>query len=396
MFYLFYLDTKIKKNCYGCRACEQVCPVGCIKTTKDSEGFIYPSKIEDLCINCNLCKNVCPNYNSKKIDNYVSNIYMAINKDEKTLEKSSSGGVFSALVNLYCKENFMIFGVEFDNDFNVVHTYTSQKDNIAKYRKSKYVQSDIGDCYKKAEEFLKEDKYVLFTGTPCQIAGLKLFLKKDYKNLLCVDIVCHGVPSQKIFHRYIDYLQKKHKGHMQSFMFRYKSKHGLCFNSRNIKAVINNKVIIKNSDKDYFLKGYHNALFYRPSCYYCKYSSPYRVSDITMADFWGVEGLYPNENVHKGVSIILTNTIKGKLLIEDLKKEMKIVEVNKEYVINNNGQLNHSAKLHPKRELFYELLKTKTFDEAIRKCKLKPSFLRRSISNLIPKKMKKVLKRLIK
>lgn len=221
---MFYLETKNRSYCCGCRACEQICPKSCIIMNDDEEGFYYPIKDEELCINCNLCKSVCPNVNKDKLseDNgdfsFYPKAYMVIHKDESTLDNSSSGGAFSTIVETYCNENFIVFGVELDENLNAIHSYTETIAGIEKYRKSKYVQSDIGDSYKKAEEFLKVGKKVLFTGTPCQIAGLRLYLKREYDNLLCVDIVCHGVPSQKVFNYYLNYMQKKYKGVIKSYI----------------------------------------------------------------------------------------------------------------------------------------------------------------------------------
>jgi coenzyme F420-reducing hydrogenase beta subunit len=167
---------------------------------EDGEGFYYPVKNEDLCVHCNLCKEVSPNaYKDlllKPDETFNSKAYMAIHKDENTLFQSASGGAFSALVNAFCKNDFVVFGVEFDENLNAIHSYTKTIQGTEKYRKSKYIQSNINDSYKKAEKFLKEGKKVLFTGTPCQIAGLRLYLRRNYDNMFCVDIICRGLPSQ--------------------------------------------------------------------------------------------------------------------------------------------------------------------------------------------------------
>ncbi len=398
---LFYLEKQTKEDCCGCRGCEQICPTGCIYMVHDEEGFAYPNKDDEKCIDCGLCERVCPNVNHDSLSKPEKSLptplaYMAIHNDLKILNHSASGGVFSAIVNSYCKDNFVIFGVEMNDDFQVIHSYTETIEGVAKYRKSKYVQSDIGDCYSKAEEFLKAGKRVLFTGTPCQIAGLRLFLRKDYQNLFCVDLVCHGVPSQKIFDTYRAYLESNNKGELIAFGFRHKtlSKSGQ-WNSRNVKYAINNKNIIRNSLQDPFLRGYHSGLFYRPSCYECKFANAKRVSDITMADFWGVENLFPNEDVHRGVSVLLVNTQKGKQLVEEIGKEMRLEKVDLNYVISSNGQLNHPAKLHSKREIFFELMATKRFDKAVGQCIPKPSYVRRLASRLLSPRSKEMIRKVI-
>jgi coenzyme F420-reducing hydrogenase beta subunit len=399
---MFYLETGRKVDCCGCRACEHICPMNCIRMIEDEEGFYYPLKNDDLCTHCGLCEKVCPNVNKNKLSSSADKVfqpkaYMAIHRDETVLAESASGGVFSAIVESYCKDNFVVFGVEFDEKLHAIHSYSETIEGTDKYRKSKYIQSDINDSYKKVERFLREGKSVLFTGTPCQIAGLRLFLRKDYDNLFCVDLVCHGVPSQKVFNDYKDYLQKKYEGEIRSFTFRHKTHtNSKDWNSRNIKAVINDKTIVMNSQEDVYLKGYHSGLFYRPACYECKYANPNRVSDVTMADFWGVEKLYPNENVHKGVSVLLANTAKGQLLVQKMHKQMKLDKVDINYVIESNAQLNRPAKMHPKRDKFYRLIKTKRFDEAVDLCIPRPSLVRRVASKILPQGIKNVIVKLLR
>jgi coenzyme F420-reducing hydrogenase beta subunit len=255
---VFYLDTGNKEMCCGCRACETVCPIKCITMIEDKEGFYYPLKQNDLCINCGLCEGVCPSIHKEKIDHIASETipkaFLAINKDEKTVYNSASGGVFSAVVNAYCKDNYVIFGAQFDDQLRVIHSHVHSLDEIDKYRKSKYVQSNINDSYKKAEAYLKSGKRVLFTGTPCQIAGLRLYLKKEYEHLFCVDLVCHGVPSQKIFDKYIQYIEQKYKEKVTDFTFRHKTidKKG-SWNSKNVKLKTDKREVASSPNKDPYL-----------------------------------------------------------------------------------------------------------------------------------------------
>lgn len=400
---MFYLESNNKADCCGCRGCEQICPTNCISMREDEEGFKYPVKFEASCIHCELCKKVCPNVNKDNItksDEYDvdSEAYLAVQHDEAILDKSASGGVFSAIVDAFCEENSAVFGVEFDDNLNVIHSYIEGTKDINKYRKSKYVQSDIRHTYEEAEKLLKQGKKVLFTGTPCQIGGLKLYLRKEYHNLFCADLVCHGVPSQMIFDKYIECLQAKYKGKVSSYGFRHKTytaKNG--WNSKNIKVNIGKKIIVKNSQEDTYLRGYHSELFYRPSCYKCKYANPERVSDITMADFWGVEKIFPEEQLHKGVSVFLVNTKKGHELVDKLAKTMRIEPVEKEFVIRSIGQLNKAATLHPKRELFFRVLETQDFDKAIEQSipNPKPSLIKRILSKIFPNKVKVLIRKII-
>jgi coenzyme F420-reducing hydrogenase beta subunit len=397
---LFYLDSKNEEMCCGCKACEQVCPTDCISMIEDKKGFNYPFKNQEKCIECGLCEKVCPFVQKKKIDinfNGLPKAYYAANKNVDTLMASVSGGVFTSVIVTYCKEDFAIFGVQFDDRFKVIHSYSESIEEAKKYRKSKYVQSDINNSFKQAETFLKEGKKALFTGTPCQVAGLRLFLRKEYENLFCLDLVCHGVPSQNIFDKYIKYIEEKYKGKITDFTFRHKvlNKNGK-WNSKNIKVKVNNKDIIHKPNEDLYLKGFHGELFYRPSCYNCQYANPDRISDITMADFWGVEKLIPEDDVHKGISVILVNTPKGQEVLKGLTETMNIKEVSLDFVIESNAQLNRPAKKHLKYEEFFKHINSERFDDVVNKCIPKPPLIKSIASRILPNEVKKVIKKIIK
>jgi len=396
---MFFLETQNKADCYGCRACELICPTKCIRMCEDDEGFLYPVREDSECIRCDICRTVCPKANKSSFlgttDGFESRAFMAVHKDEEVLYKSASGGLFSAIVSSFCTENFAVFGVGFNEHFKAIHSYTETVLGTNIYRKSKYIQSDVNDSYEKVKKFLQKGKRVLFTGTPCQIAGLRLYLKQQYDNLLCVDLVCHGVPSQKVFDHYIDYLQDKHRGYLSSYEFRHKTNKSGTWNSRNVRAEVGNVVIVADALNDPYLRGFHNALFCRPSCYECKFANPSRVSDITMADFWGVESLYHEENVHKGVSVLLVNTPKGLLLMDELSKHMRIRQVDKTFIIENNSQLKNPTNRHPKRTEFFENLQTTRFDKLINRCVPKPLLIRRIASRVLSRKTKDFIKRLI-
>lgn len=397
---MFYLDSNDKEMCCGCQACKMICPTNCISMHEDERGFVYPKKDKELCIDCGMCEEVCPFIQKSRID-YDNNMefpkaYLAINKDEDILFNSASGGVFSAVTNTFCDDNFVVFGVQFDQSFNAIHTHTDSIEGTYKYRKSKYLQSDISSSYKEAEEFLKKGKKVLFTGTPCQIAGLRLYLGKDYENLLCLDLVCHGVPAQAIFNKYLNYLEFEHGGKVTGFTFRHKTvdEKGIR-NSRNVKMDIGSKEIIMNSKNDKYLRGFHNALFYRPSCYNCKYANPNRISDITMADFWGVDKLFPEEDVHKGVSVILVNTKKGQNIVKQLDSDMYLKETDLQYVVNRNTQLNRPTTKHKRYDDFFRIFDSMRFDEAVDHCIPEPSLIKKIASKILPLEVKRLIKSII-
>lgn len=191
-----------RQDCCGCAACAQRCPKQCISMKEDAEGFLYPTVDTEVCIDCGLCEKVCPELNSGR-ERQPQKVYAAINKDEKIRLGSSSGGVFTALAEQTIDEGGVVFGARFDENWEVVHAYTETKEGLTAFRGSKYVQSRIGNAYKDAERFLRNGRKVLFTGTPCLVMGLKLYLGRDYDNLLTVDFLCHGVPSPKAWRLYL-------------------------------------------------------------------------------------------------------------------------------------------------------------------------------------------------
>lgn len=392
-----YIKIKRKEDCFGCRSCEQICPKNCIEMEMDEEGFLYPSVNDNNCINCGLCESSCPIINKNKIINNKNKsmiAYAGINKDKDILYNSSSGGAFSAIVNSYCKNEFIVFGATYDENMNVIHDYAESLEDVSKFRKSKYVQSDINQSYIKVKQNLDKGKKVLFSGTPCQIAGLKMFLKKDYKNLLCIDLVCHGVPSQKIFNRYLEDIEDKLKDKVKNFSFRYKTKCKNLWNSKNIsfKLSNNDEFIIHNVRKSTFLLGFHNDLFHRPVCKECIFANSNRISDITIADYWNIGEKYPDLDVHKGVSLILINNEKSKSLVEEMKKYIELIETDINFAIKSNKQLNKPTEFHEKRSKFYTLIESTSFDKAIRKCIKQKPLYRRIISKTLSDKTKSNLR----
>lgn len=196
------IDIKDKKLCCGCNACVQRCPKQCISVQKDEEGFLYPIVDLSICIDCGLCEKVCLVLNQGSERNPIE-VFAAVNKDDSIRMQSSSGGIFTALAEQIIQEKGVVFGARFDEKWEVKHDYTETIEGLKAFRGSKYVQSRIGDTFSKAEFFLKAGRKVMFTGTPCQIAGLRLFLRKEYENLLAVDIICHGVPSPLVWRKYL-------------------------------------------------------------------------------------------------------------------------------------------------------------------------------------------------
>ena len=324
-----------KKDCCGCASCVQVCPKQCISMTEDCEGFLYPKVDSAVCVDCGLCEKVCPIINQGyTIVPLVT--YAAKNKDEKIRYKSSSGGVFTLIAEQILADGGVVFGARFNENWVVIHDYAETVEGLEPFRGSKYVQSVIGDNYKYAKQFLLEGRKVLFSGTPCQIAGLKKFLRKEYENLLTVEVVCHGVPSPKVWKDYLQYRRAQHVvgkntvplsinelPGITGISFRDKTngwkKYGFKICYAALKAAENSVSKSANIDnceitpfnEDIFMKGFLKNLYLRPSCYQCMAKQGKSGADIAIADYWGIQRIHQELDDDKGVNLVLINTQKG-------------------------------------------------------------------------------------
>lgn len=312
-----YLNSFIKEECYGCEACMQICPTNAISMEEDEEGFRYPKIDDTKCIHCNKCRAVCPASNPIFKHNNKQKCYGGYVNDSDVLQKSTSGGIFSALVEAYCDANYVIFGAE-SVGLSVFHSFILDKKNLDKYRKSKYSQSIIGNSYVNVKKFLCEGKKVLFSGTPCQISGLYNYLGDiDSTNLLTVEVICHGLPSPLYMRKYNSYLIQKNKSGMKMVDYRNKD-NPKKWDFETLKIVLDNDKEIK-ADRWYspYWKLWLSNLMSRPSCYSCDFSTITRCADITLGDLWGVH-LYCPElyNSNKGSSLIIANTEKGTKIVE--------------------------------------------------------------------------------
>lgn len=381
------------EKCTGCQACRQICPHNAIDIIEDEEGFLFPIKNAN-CTNCKLCINICPIINDVKRNENLkeSIVYLFRHNDENVIEKSSSGGAFTAIVQDFYDDNCVIFGAEYSDGFKVIHSYVQDINDLDKFRKSKYVQSDVKNTYVEAKNFLISGKKVIYTGTPCQIAGLKNYLGRDYSNLLCIDLICHGAPSYKVFRKYLEFLHKKYNSKVKEITFRKRTTEQEKWNSRNISILFcNNKCIIQNSLENEYLNAYHRALNYRKSCSNCKFASVERNSDITIADCWGIENLYKDIDVHKGYSMVIINTQKGNELFDKIKKHQEVKPLSIDFAISSNAQFSQPAKFHKNRKMFFENLDKLQFDKLVNKC-LRKELIKAKIKKAVPKSFKRILK----
>jgi len=333
------------KDCSGCRACENICPRNAIKIICDEKGFKYPNINEKDCINCNSCKKVCPMLSEIEKMEQIK-IYASKNKNEEIRNTSSSGGVFSSLAEYIINQNGVVFGAIFDNEFKVVHAKASNLEELQKIRTSKYVQSDLKNIYKQVKEELKNGKKVLFSGTPCQVAGIKNYIGEN-GNLYLIDIVCHGVPSPKIFEDYKAYLEEKYNSKIVDINFRYKIDNKI----QKIKVEFENgnRYISSFNENDYMYKLFLNDLILRDSCYECKFKNINRATDISLADFWGIEKTNKKDfDDQKGVSLILVNTKKGYELLKNIENKLDLKEANREECMPYNcfGALNRNNNIN--------------------------------------------------
>lgn len=346
-----------QKKCNGCHACMAICPQNCIKMECNEEGFLYPRIQEHKCIHCNLCEKVCPVLKTcSTMQNEILIAYSAVNTNELIRLNSSSGGIFSLLAENVIEQGGVVFGAIFDEKFNVIHSYTEKIEELPKFQGSKYVQSKIGQAYIEAEKFLKAGRYVLFTGTPCQIEGLKAYLRKDYENLFTQDLICHGVPSPLVWEKYLDYRKVQANGlPPKKIAFRRKDEGWKRF---SVAFQYENATEYRQTlDKDPMMQVFLKDLCLRESCYECAFKSKNRNSDITLADFWGIQKVLPEMDDDKGTSLIIIHSQKGKMFFENIVHNLRYKEIDIEQAIFHNPAMIKSANKPKKREMFMQDIK---------------------------------------
>lgn len=349
------IESKLKQKnlkCSGCTACFAICPKDAITMQADSEGFKYPVIDKNKCIDCGLCCKVCPLENMYGNFGEDKTSFACSAKDENFTKQSSSGGVFAILANMYIKEQAVIYGAAFDYNWNVCHIRADKKDELKRLYTSKYVQSDIGNTFRQVKNDLDNGKKVLFAGTPCQVAGLKSYLQKDYLNLLAVDFICHGVPSPLVWQRYIDKLEQDLKSKITEISFRDKKDGWKSFNFKLMTA--NGDVFYEKHGDNTYMKGFLKDLYLRPSCYDCKFKTLQRASDITLADFWGIEKIISDMNIDEGVSLCWSSSEKGKQVLADVLNRTDYYEVKLREAIKHNSSAIKSVEMHKNRDKFFE------------------------------------------
>lgn len=349
------IEIKDKKDCCGCWACANVCPKQCVRMDEDEEGFRYPQIDTSACIDCGLCEKVCPVIHANPDDiPFEQQGWLVQHKDEGIRQESTSGGAFTAIASWVIRQGGVVFGAGYrKGSFVVVHQTVESEKDLAIFRNSKYVQSEMGDCYRQAKFFLDAGRLVLFSGTPCQIEGFRGFLRgKIYKNLVLQDMVCRGIPCPAILNSYITLQQRAIGGEFEKVLFRDKF-YGYHYSSFSIYNRDKNKDYHKGVDTNAYLRAFFSNLSDRPSCYDCRFKKRYRHSDITLWDCFPIEK-FTKELDGKGTTRVLVHSERGREVMNAAMADLKAIPVEPDKLVSGVREMFHSVPMNPRRIEFYK------------------------------------------
>lgn len=414
------IEIRNKQDCCGCTACASSCPNHCITMEKDAEGFFYPIVDKSLCLDCRLCEKKCPVIGKEKIvaaineDKQETNrksllgvaqlpqAYACFNNNDQIRERSTSGGVFTALAQYVIENKGVVCGVIIDDTYKVVHSFAENLDELEKMRGSKYVQSEQEGVYLQIKNELLKGRLVLYSGTPCQVVGLKTYLGREYERLITIDIFCHGVGSPVYWEKYVKYIQENMKSKIKEIRFREKT-YG--YSSACLAVYFQNgKSTHRGHDDDYYWSPFSKNLIYRPSCYACSFKRVNHVSDFSVGDYWKYSNLSSEFKESNGCSLVLCHSEKSGFIFNELRRQMAVQEVDLEEALNVNG--GHQASMlitcpaiPPKRELWFADMENYSVPELVNKylplslkqrikCFMKPVLFKLGILDVIKKVMR--------
>lgn len=349
------IDVVKKEECTGCGACYQLCPMNCIEMKPDEKGFLYPVINTDKCIQCGKCDQVCPSLNKVvKVGNaVVPEVWAAWSLDKDIRYDSTSGGVFSEIALEILRHQGIVCGAKYNEKNMVEHCLIECKEELYKLRQSKYVQSDTRQVFTEIKRQLDEEKQVLFCGTPCECAGLYNCLEKEYENLICVDFICRGANSPKVFELFLDKLENQYKSKVSRVWFKNKALGWRRFSTRIEFA--NGEVYSEDRYSDAFIRGYIEAnLYMRDCCEVCQYKTMPRIADITLGDFWGIKSEDVGMDTDLGTSLVMLNSEKGKYLYEQIKNRLFVNKRDFAEACRGNKCILEAPVFNRKREVFWQ------------------------------------------
>lgn len=356
------------KHCCGCTACYNICPQKAIRMMSDAEGFVYPTVDYNLCISCGMCEKVCPVLHQPSLPEQYSDCEVVQNNDPEVLQESTSGGFLDALYRYVLEKcNGSAVGVCFDEQFMPIHVVTDSYPKAKEFRNSKYAQSDLGTVFQKVKKLLATETQVLFVGTPCQVAGLKAFLQKEYDNLITADLVCRSIPSPKLWKAYLKWQEERYKAKIASVACRKKT-YG--YHSGTLEIYFDGGKRYRGSNRvDYFMKSFHHDICSRPSCYNCAFKTKHRCSDFTVFDSWNPQevALAPLKDNDQGYSNVLVHTPKGKAILGKLEKICVYKADPEKMFCYTGGMESTSIVLPEERKTFYQDLERLGFERAVKK-----------------------------
>lgn len=356
-----YALTNNPSDCCGCRACEQICAHHTIRFEENDEGFLYPVLDAAKCVGCGLCEKVCPmtaSGNAQHEEEGEAYAAQYLGKDD--LQTSSSGGGFIAIAKYVLAKGGVVYGAAYQDGPIVAHERVDTLEKVEKLKGSKYVQSDTRNSYSLVKKDLRNGRLVYFTGTPCQVAGLKLFLRKDYENLLTSDLICHGTPSPRMFQNTVGHMEKKLDADFVDYSFRDKRVRGWSCSSSSSSYKLHAKGKLKHvnysKDMEAYFKAFISGHLMRMNCYQCPFACTQRCGDITLADFWGVrKHMADFPAIHKGVSLLLVNSDKGRKVLDDLTEQFLLRSLPMRIAVETNANLRQPTPFSKEREQSYRL-----------------------------------------